>query len=99
MTDTIISISIPYNVYATLKMMAAKDRRSARNYITKVLVEHVPPGMLLKVEKPIAKPKQICKKCNVTVDYEPAVFTTFREMCAECFKTVPISGLPISELR
>ena len=99
MKNTTISISIPSNVYAGLKVMADKDMRSARNYIAKLIIEHVPDNLLPKekIETP-QKPKEIaaikakntdecyCKKCGVHVHLKPEQFKNSGELCLNCNK-------------
>ncbi len=99
MSTTTISISIPSDVYIGLKIMAAKDMRSARNYIAKLIIEHVPTN-ILPVE-PIVVPEikqQIqqviennptditCKSCGVQVPVSPRIHEVNERLCKDCRK-------------
>lgn len=89
MTNTIITVSIPLEVYEALKDLAEEDMRSARNYIARVLIDHVPDVARQPSVKPIksATAEQIqskkqltfCKECQEPVDIRYS-----QTLCKQC---------------
>lgn len=91
--NTIITITLPLNVYEALKVLAEEDMRSARMYISRVLIDHVPEEMLGKKLSPLktqtkptgssaASPQKqmtFCVKCQETVDHR---FSS--TLCKQC---------------
>lgn len=81
MKNTIISISIPCNVYASLKYMADKDMRSARNYISKILIDHIPMEVLCNHTE---KYETNCSKCGKNSPIPSNDYNQKFQLCQKC---------------
>lgn len=98
MKNTPISISIPHNVYKAIQKMAAKDMRSARNYMAKIIIESVPESMIEKEpEKPIViqsnnitpirvqdEDKLSCKTCGKEMKLSNSLYIQHNGLCKDC---------------